>query len=304
MINVSYTHLGSDGDEEILELEFEDEFAFSNWMQGNARPETTYDFKITGALTLGGTSSNLFKAGIVPGTMGRQSYGIGGKLDLSDATLTLGVSGAVTLIPDASYIFNSSKISEVILPNNFLDNAQKAYQLFNGCTELTTVDLSNQNLININQSAEAMFKGCTKLKTVKFGKLDLSNATTVQDMFSGCSSLESITISGYTAPGENTVSTNMFYNCTSLPNFDSTKVDDTMAYLGGYFDYPEDAEFLIQLKSNNKNVYPKTKASTIDGLTQFVKNIFGEYKIVAGTEAEINAISPKDEHTFYVVKGE
>lgn len=46
MINVSYTHLGSDGDEEILELEFEDEFAFSNWMQGNARPETTYDLKL------------------------------------------------------------------------------------------------------------------------------------------------------------------------------------------------------------------------------------------------------------------
>ncbi len=116
--------------------------------------------------------------------------------------------------------------------------------LFNGCSSLRSIDLSNFNTANATNMS-ALFCGCKSLQTLnlrgfvtdnvtnmremlgdcsQLTSLDLSSFTTVnvtdmQAMFSGCSKLANLDLSNFNTEKVTTMY-EMFYNCTGLKSLD------------------------------------------------------------------------------------
>ena len=134
-------------------------------------------------------------------------------------------------------------------------NVTSMQQLFNGCSSLASLDLSGFNTANVT-TMQKMFYGCSSLASLDLSGFNTANVTTMQQMFGSCSSLETVDLSSFNTASVTTMksmfyecskletifvgddwstasSTDyMFYNCTSLPNWDDTD-DGTKAYYGG-----------------------------------------------------------------------
>ncbi len=94
---------------------------------------------------------------------------------------------------------------------------------FKGCTNLTTVDLSNCKVITLDKY---VFSGCTKLKEV----IDMERAVgTAYDMaFAGCTALESVDITGLHVAGYG-----VFLGCTGLKTVKTGVATALGAYMFG-----------------------------------------------------------------------
>lgn len=93
---------------------------------------------------------------------------------------------------------------------------------------------------NLNTSKltrmDGMFGNCTSLTSLDMTSLDLSGVTNTNDMFLGCSNLKNIYVSANFSLPSRMTSTDMFRDCTQLPNFDSSNVTkDKANYVDGYF---------------------------------------------------------------------
>ena len=100
--------------------------------------------------------------------------------------------------------------------------------MFNGCSSLLSLDLSNFNTKKVTTMA-SMFYNDASLNSITFGaNFDASSCTTMSSMFNNCSSLSAIDLSSCTTPNVNTMAS-MFYNCSSLTslnisNFNTSNV--------------------------------------------------------------------------------
>ena len=82
---------------------------------------------------------------------------------------------------------------------------------------------------------QGMFENCTGLISLDLSSFDTGNVTTMRGMFDKCNLLQTIYVSNSWNTASVTDSTDMFNGCTSLPGFDSTKTDASMANTnGGY----------------------------------------------------------------------
>ena len=110
-------------------------------------------------------------------------------------------------------------------------NVTNISSMFDGCSSLTTLDLSSFNTAQVTQ-LHVMFSGCSSLTTLDLSSFNTASVTNMNTMFYGCSSLESI----YVGDGWSTANVNssdgMFYGCKKLPNYKSGKTDKTNAHTG------------------------------------------------------------------------
>ena len=120
---------------------------------------------------------------------------------------------------------------------------------FVNCYSLKTLNLSNWDTSNVTEMT-AMFRYNQSLETLDISSFNTSKVTTMERMFGYCSKLKKIYVGDGWDTTNVTISESMFSNTPLLPNFDSTVVDVTKAYVGegGY------------LTSKIQNV-------TIDGVT-------------------------------------
>ena len=92
------------------------------------------------------------------------------------------------------------------------------WDMFNDCSSLTSLDLSNFNTVNVKDMS-LMFSGCSSLTSLNLSNFDTSNVTGIWGMFGGCSSLTSLDLSNFnTANVTNMVE--MFDGCSSLTSLD------------------------------------------------------------------------------------
>ena len=118
--------------------------------------------------------------------------------------------------------------------------------MFDGCSSLTSLDVSSFNTSKVNNysSFAGMFSGCISLKALDLSNFDFSNTyassyTGIYALFSGCKSLETITFpSTVTFNKSGICMGNMFSSCSSLRSldlsgFDTIKVTD----MNGMFQY-------------------------------------------------------------------
>ena len=114
------------------------------------------------------------------------------------------------------------------------ENVTDMSDMFNNCTILPSLDLSNFNTAKVTIMYN-MFKNCKKLSSLNLSEsFNTVNVTNMSTMFNGCSQLSSLDISNFNTENV-TYMYNMFENCNNLSsldlsNFNTAKVTD-MSYM-------------------------------------------------------------------------
>ena len=135
-------------------------------------------------------------------------------------------------------------LKSIDLSNWNTGNVTNMSDMFAGCINLKSIDLSNWDTGNvINMSA--MFNACLVLENLDLLSFNTSNVTNTSSMFRYCKELQKIKVSQNFKVESVSDSTQMFENCISLvgesgTTFDSSKIDKTMAHIDnpenpGYF---------------------------------------------------------------------
>jgi len=90
--------------------------------------------------------------------------------------------------------------------------------MFNGCTSLQLLDLSNFNTENVT-SMFGMFRSCTSLQTLDLSNFNTANVTSMANMFNGCTALQTLDLSNFNTANVTTM-VSMFYQDTALQTLD------------------------------------------------------------------------------------
>ena len=177
---------------------------------------------------------------------------------------------------------NDNSVEIFFIDNTNLANIQ---DMFNGCNDITEVDLSNFNSSTVTNMYQ-MFMGCSSLKSLNLSNLDISSVTNMQYMFSGCSSLISLNLSNLNASSVTTMyemfmgcsslisldlsnfntssviyMNNMFYNCVNLEyinlnNFNESKLKD---YKDIFYSIKENVVICINEDITKEKIFPQIK---------------------------------------------
>ena len=87
--------------------------------------------------------------------------------------------------------------------------------MFNGCSSLTSLDVSNFNTQNVT-NLQSMFLDCSSLTSLDVSNFNTQNVTNMQNMFQGCSSLTFINLGDKFDASKVSNVTYMFRSCDSL----------------------------------------------------------------------------------------
>lgn len=143
---------------------------------------------------------------------------------------TIDVTGLDTTgITSFNMMFHGlAKLTEIVGLDK-LDTSSVASMdnMFSYCTALESIDLTNVDTSNVSNMSN-MFWRCSRLKTVKgFENLDIQNVDRIEGIFSGCSSITSITM----PKGAQYVTQfgSLFSGCKSLRSVDMSGLDMTIA---------------------------------------------------------------------------
>ena len=163
--------------------------------------------------------------------------------------ITLKIKGTGNLNILSNHFENFSYLNEVFINGNrtetvankyefsktdndvelrFEDNITSCRNMFNGCSKIIEIDLSNFNTSKVI-SMFAMFYGCKSLTSLNLSNLDTSKAGTMGYMFQGCSSLNSLDLSSFETSNVGSMH-GMFDGCSllttlNLSNFITSKVN-------------------------------------------------------------------------------
>ena len=102
------------------------------------------------------------------------------------------------------------------------DHVSQAPDMFYGCKRLKYVDVDN---LNLDRCAvlKGMFSGCESLNRIT---LNCPSPTNFKDLFHGCEGLTEVNINGNGSDtGRLRYADNMFYGCNSLEEFNITGID-------------------------------------------------------------------------------
>ncbi|MCR5624201.1 MAG: BspA family leucine-rich repeat surface protein [Lachnospiraceae bacterium] len=154
------------------------------------------------------------------------------------ATVPTSFTNSASIGDDVIAYYNSStkKISIYTEADKFIFNPTCFY-MFADLKALTTLNFGNK--IDTSQVTEMdfMFSGCESLTSLDVTKFNTSNVIDMDCMFQSCRALTTVNITGFDASSVSDLSY-MFYWCTSLTsldfsNFDTTNVTD----MSGMFEY-------------------------------------------------------------------
>ena len=119
--------------------------------------------------------------------------------------------------------FNTEKVTE-------MDN------MFNGCSALKSLDLTNFNTANV-EFMYHMFDGCSALTSLDLTNFNTANVEYMNNMFEGCSALKSLNLTNFNTENVTNMSC-MFMGCSgleslNLTNFNTENVTDMSSMFSG-----------------------------------------------------------------------
>ena len=100
-------------------------------------------------------------------------------------------------------------------------NVKSMSDMFDGCSSLTSVDVSGFNTSNVKDMG-GMFFGCSSLSNIDVSGFSSSNVKDMGGMFNGCSSLSNIDVSRFNTSNVENMG-GMFANCSSLTSIDVSR---------------------------------------------------------------------------------
>ena len=108
--------------------------------------------------------------------------------------------------------------------------------MFDGCTSLTSLDVSNLNTSNVTDM-DGMFNGCSKLTSLDLSNFNTSKVTNMDGMFQSCTKLTSLDLSGWNTSNVTDMYC-MFRHCERLMSLDLTHFNTSqitsMIYMFSY----------------------------------------------------------------------
>lgn len=119
-----------------------------------------------------------------------------------------------------------SYLSDIKAARIKLKDATTAHHLFESCTNLTNVDLSEFDTSNLT-STEKMFYKCTSLSNLdlsEFEQFNTSKVTSMNNMFGDCESLTNLNLGDFKTDSVTNMS-GMFSNCKVLTDLDVSTFD-------------------------------------------------------------------------------
>ena len=93
--------------------------------------------------------------------------------------------------------------------------------MFDGCSALTSLDVSNFNTAEV-KSMTYMFNKCSTLTSLNLSNFNTAKVTDMSSMFEDCTKLASLDLSNFNTEKVMYMS-NMFYNCSALTSLDLRK---------------------------------------------------------------------------------
>ncbi len=121
--------------------------------------------------------------------------------------------------------------------------------MFQGCSGLTSLDVSHFNTQNVT-SMGGMFQGCSGLTSLDLSHLNTQNVTSMGGMFQGCSGLTSLDVSHFNTQNVTDMS-GMFQGCSGLTSLDVKNFNtQNVTSMGGMF---SDCSGLTSLDLKNFN---------------------------------------------------
>ena len=99
-------------------------------------------------------------------------------------------------------------------------NVTSMASMFNGCTALTSLDVSGFDTTNVTTMAN-MFAGCKALTSLDVSGFDTTNVTSMTYMFNNCNALTSLDLSNFNTSNVTSM-TNMLRYCNALMTLNVT----------------------------------------------------------------------------------
>jgi len=144
-----------------------------------------------------------------------------------------------TSLTSTAYWFDGcTKLNTISgIENLKTDNVTDMSSMFNGCSSLTSLDLSGFKTDNVTGTdMSMMFYGCSSLTSLDLSSFRTDNVTYMSHMFNGCSSLTSLDLSSFRTDNVTDMMM-MFYGCSSLTSLDlsSFSTDNVTDMIGMFY---------------------------------------------------------------------
>ncbi|MCW4078526.1 BspA family leucine-rich repeat surface protein [Segatella copri] len=122
-----------------------------------------------------------------------------------------------------SEFFGGCETLETISGLEYLNTANVEFMdnMFNGCSALKSLDLTNFNTAKVTDMGN-MFYGCSALTSLDLTNFNTANVEFMYYMFEGCSALKSLDLTNFNTAKVTDMSF-MFYGCSALTSLDLTK---------------------------------------------------------------------------------
>ena len=129
-----------------------------------------------------------------------------------------------TKVTDMSYMFNGCQnLSSLDLSYFNTTNVTNMTHMFEGCKALTSLDLTNFNTEKVTDMA-CMFFNCQNLSSLDLSYFNTTNVTNMYTMFEGCKALTSLDLTNFNTAKVTNMSY-MFYGCSALTSLNLSKFD-------------------------------------------------------------------------------
>ena len=150
--------------------------------------------------------------------------------------------------------YGCQNLTSLDLSNFKTENVQYMGAMFSRCYDLTSLNLSNFNTENVKDMS-IMFEGCSRLTSLDLSNFKTKNVQDMREMFYGCNSLQTIYCNNTWTSAE---SMQMFLFCEKLKGavpYDGSKTDVSMANPEtGYFTKKESTGVATATTEANANI--------------------------------------------------
>ena len=98
------------------------------------------------------------------------------------------------------------------------ENVTSMRDMFNGCSALTSLDLTNFNTAKVTDM-KLLFANCSALESLDLSMFNTENVTSMPSMFNGATNLKTLNVSNFNTEKVNNMG-HMFANCPNLTSLD------------------------------------------------------------------------------------
>ena len=161
------------------------------------------------------------------GSIGSSPEVFNGNWQWSNALTQIIIDPGVKANQDSSYLFSDLyKLQQIVgLGNLDTNNVKNMADMFDGCEELTNLDVSKFDTTNVTNMYE-MFDDCSKVTSLDVSNFNTANVTDMFGMFERCYFLTNLDLHNFNTANVSNMA-KMFRGCDNLTNLDVSKFDTT-----------------------------------------------------------------------------